>query len=62
MGNNNPTSEERSVMKRIKKVQNFKQQGKGGSPSYKMAKIVALACESWVSSFSENSLAFVCSN
>jgi len=49
-------------MKRIKKVQNFKQQGKGGSPSYKMAKIVALACESWVSSFSENSLAFVCSN
>lgn len=58
MGNNNPTSEGRIVMKRIKKVQNLKQQGNGGSPSYKMATIVALACESGVSSFLGNSWAF----
>lgn len=45
-------------MKRIKKVQNLKQQGKGGSPAYKMATIVALALESEASSFSEDSWAF----
>lgn len=45
-------------MKRIKKVQNLKQQGKGGSPAYKMATIVALSCEGGVFSFFENSWAF----
>ena len=45
-------------MKIIKKMQNLKQQGRGGSPSYKMATIVALARESEASSFSEDSLAF----
>ena len=58
MGNNNPTSEGRIVMKIIKKMQNLKQQGKGGSPSYKMATIVALARESEASSFSEDIWAF----
>lgn len=57
MGNNNPTSEARIVMERIRKMQNLKQQGKGGSPAYKMATIVALACTSGVFSFLENSWA-----
>lgn len=45
-------------MERIKKVQNLKQQGKGGCPAYKMATIVALACESMAFSFLENCWAF----
>lgn len=43
-------------MERIKKVQNLKQQGKGGSPAYKMATIVSLACKSRASNFLEEIL------
>jgi hypothetical protein len=45
-------------MERIKKVQNLKQQGKGGSHAYKMATIVALACTSKASSFLEDCWVF----
>lgn len=43
-------------MERIKKVQNLRKQGKGGSHAYKMATIVALACKNRASSFSEKIL------